>query len=93
MLLPKNILVEYPSDMNETEAAEYVEEEKAIWAGRGKKLAQVIIELDGDEVVIRSLEKSPIRRVRRITGYLSEVSNFNDAKQAELKDRKPHEIC
>ncbi len=31
-----------------------------------------------------------IRRVRRITGYLSTVDRFNDAKRAELKDRKAH---
>ena len=32
-----------------------------------------------------------IRRVRRITGYLSTVDRFNDAKQAELKNRRAHE--
>lgn len=31
-----------------------------------------------------------ISRVRRITGYLSTVDRFNDAKQAELSDRAPH---
>lgn len=31
-----------------------------------------------------------IRRIRRITGYLSTVERFNDAKQAELKDRVTH---
>jgi len=31
-----------------------------------------------------------IRRIRRITGYLSTVDRFNDAKQSELKDRRPH---
>ena len=31
-----------------------------------------------------------IRRIRRITGYLSTVDRFNDAKKSELKDRKPH---
>lgn len=31
-----------------------------------------------------------IRRVRRITGYLSTVDRFNDAKQAELRDRVAH---
>jgi len=31
-----------------------------------------------------------IRRVRRITGYLSTVDRFNYAKVAELRDRKPH---
>jgi len=31
-----------------------------------------------------------IRRVRRITGYLSTVDRFNDGKVAELRDRVPH---
>ncbi|MGI5853237.1 MAG: anaerobic ribonucleoside-triphosphate reductase [Bacillota bacterium] len=31
-----------------------------------------------------------IRRVRRITGYLSTIDRFNEAKVAELKDRKAH---
>ncbi|MCL4514354.1 MAG: anaerobic ribonucleoside-triphosphate reductase [Firmicutes bacterium] len=31
-----------------------------------------------------------IRRVRRITGYLSTVDRFNDSKQAELRDRVKH---
>ena len=34
-----------------------------------------------------------IRRVRRITGYLSSVDRFNDAKKAELGDRKAHIKC
>lgn len=29
-------------------------------------------------------------RIRRITGYLSELPNFNDAKQAEERDRVKH---
>lgn len=33
-----------------------------------------------------------IRRVRRITGYLSTVDRFNDAKQAELKSRLSHGV-
>lgn len=32
----------------------------------------------------------PIERIRRITGYLSKVSNFNDAKKAELEHRVKH---
>ena len=31
-----------------------------------------------------------IRRIRRITGYLSTEERFNEAKQAELRDRKSH---
>lgn len=33
-----------------------------------------------------------IRRVRRITGYLSTVDRFNDAKIAELRDRRTHRM-
>lgn len=33
-----------------------------------------------------------IKRVRRITGYLSTVERFNDAKQAELRDRVSHRL-
>lgn len=29
-------------------------------------------------------------RIRRITGYLSSTDNWNNAKQAELKDRVTH---
>lgn len=35
-------------------------------------------------------ESPEIRRVRRITGYLSTVERFNDAKVAELNDRVEH---
>lgn len=35
-------------------------------------------------------DSSEIRRIRRITGYLSTLDRFNDAKKAELNDRKSH---
>jgi anaerobic ribonucleoside-triphosphate reductase len=38
-----------------------------------------------------SCGSSNIRRIRRITGYLSTVDRFNDAKQAELKLRVKHQ--
>lgn len=31
-----------------------------------------------------------IRRIRRITGYLSSLDNFNNAKKAEVRDRRKH---
>ena len=31
------------------------------------------------------------QHIRRITGYLSEVHQFNNAKQAELGDRVKHD--
>lgn len=30
-------------------------------------------------------------RIRRVTGYLSNLKNFNDAKRAEEHDRRVHE--
>lgn len=49
-------------------------------------------EVDGEEVYIsyKAYYKSNIKRTRRITGYFSDISNFNPAKKAELRDRKPH---
>lgn len=60
------------------------------WAEMGKELASIQMNLEGNEVVIQASEKSPIRRVRRITGYLSNIENFNDAKRAECHDRYVH---
>ncbi|MEA4884512.1 MAG: anaerobic ribonucleoside-triphosphate reductase [Clostridia bacterium] len=36
-------------------------------------------------------QSADISRIRRITGYLSTVDRFNDAKRAELADRESHE--
>ena len=35
-------------------------------------------------------ENVKFERIRRITGYLSPVVSWNDAKKAELKDRVMH---
>lgn len=84
--------IKYPPDMSEEEAAVYVRDEIEYWKQTqpGKVLGKVIIDIDGDEVVITAVEKSPIRRLRRITGYLSTVDRFNDAKAAELRARVKH---
>lgn len=42
------------------------------------------------ESVCPTCQSKSIRRVRRITGYLSTVDRFNDAKRAELADRVTH---
>lgn len=34
----------------------------------------------------------PFERVRRITGYLSHVNRFNNAKRCELRDRVKHDL-
>lgn len=72
------------------EIAMLVAEEQAIWGEQNKAIAYMEIARDGEEVVISAAEKSPIRRVRRITGYLSNIDNFNDAKKQECEKRVVH---
>lgn len=67
-----------------------VEEEITLWNQRKKALGGIEITLDGEEIVLSASEKSPIRRVRRITGYLSNIENFNEAKLAECCSRTVH---
>lgn len=67
-----------------------IAEEKELYRTQGKKLAEINFTLEKDEIVIKSYACSPIRRIRRITGYLSEEHNFNAAKQAELHNRVNH---
>jgi anaerobic ribonucleoside-triphosphate reductase len=92
MMLVEGVRVDYPIEMMPEEAVRYAEEEIGLWRENGKSLDQVEIQTDGGYVIVKGKEKSPIRRVRRITGYLSELSNFNDAKQAELAGRTIHEL-
>ena len=69
-----------------TEEIQYfVAEEKRLWQSKNKQLGQLELGLDGEEVILKGSEKSPIRRIRRITGYLSSIDNFNDAKIAECR--------
>ena len=89
------VIVDDALTMTEAEARELVKQEFTRWSGAygaTKILGRVEIypvKDSGDEVLIRCFEKSPVRRVRRITGYLSEVDNFNAAKRAELDARMP----
>ena len=88
------VFVKYPPEMPSEEAAHYAREDIENWYRDHplKGIAYAEINLDSVDVIIQIHEKSPIRRVRRITGYLSEVGNFNDAKRAELYDRTIHEL-
>lgn len=89
MLVDGVHVVADPTLTNE-EIAWFVTEEKRIWSSNNKKLGLLELGLDGEEIVVKATEKSPIRRVRRITGYLSSIDNFNDAKVAECEDRATH---
>lgn len=90
MELINGILVKMPESMAKEEAAHYVVDEMVLWKAKGKEINHIELSLDGDEVIVKAYEKSPIKRVRRITGYLSTTDNFNDAKRAELDDRVTH---
>lgn len=84
------VAVEYDSALTVAEMTSIVEDELKMWKENQKELARVELTLDGDNVVVKAVEKSPVRRVRRITGYLSNMENFNDAKQDELGARYKH---
>lgn len=90
MMIIDDVKVVAQDEIRKEEIAAIVAEEKKIWDAEGKTLGEVQLHIDGDEIVIRSFEKSPIKRVRRITGYLSTEEKFNDAKYAELKARVVH---
>lgn len=66
------------------------ENEIAEWEGLGKEISSISIKIDGPDLLVQIEEKSPIKRVRRITGYLSNIENFNPGKKAECKDRYKH---
>lgn len=80
-----------PNGMDQEEVmayAQYVREHHKHWMNN---LSEVIIHLDGDEVELEyHFNDVPFERVRRITGYLAAANRWNEAKQAELKDRVTH---
>ncbi|MDQ0286822.1 anaerobic ribonucleoside-triphosphate reductase activating protein [Desulfofundulus luciae] len=84
------VKVVYSPGVSEEEARTLVQEEIARFSQAGKRLSKVEIDIDGEDYVIKSWEVSPIRRIRRITGYLAETDSWNSAKLAELRDRVIH---
>jgi anaerobic ribonucleoside-triphosphate reductase activating protein len=76
--------------LSREEINQCIAEEQQLWRSRNKVLGQIELSIDQEEVIVKATEKSPIRRVRRITGYLSSIDNFNDAKVAECSDRAKH---
>lgn len=78
-----NIKLVLPKDMGLQEAEKYIS------MVNQENLVELEIRLDGAEVVLCP-KYNTIKRIRRITGYLSELQNFNDGKKAEEKDRIKH---
>lgn len=89
-MLIDGIKVVADPEITEEEIREIVAEEQQLWQCKGKELAAVQLSVQGDEIEVKAVERSPIKRVRRITGYLSTEDRFNSAKQAELADRCAH---
>ena len=56
----------------------------------GKRLSAMEITLDGADCDIHYILKRPFERIRRITGYLQKIEQWNNAKKAELQDRVKH---
>ncbi|MDK2889018.1 MAG: hypothetical protein PWP72_1896 [Thermoanaerobacter sp.] len=53
-----------------------IAEEKETFARQRKSIAKIVLTDCGDEIEVKTYEESPIRRIRRITGYLAETSHL-----------------
>lgn len=89
-MLIDGITVITQEGIEEEQLIDIVQEERKLWAAENKKIAKIELRIDGNDIVVKSTERSPIRRIRRITGYLSTIERFNDGKVAELKGRVVH---
>lgn len=89
-MIIEGIKVVAESGITEEEIRDIVDEELQLWKQKGKELAEVRLTIEGEEIIVKAVERSPIKRVRRITGYLSTEDRFNSAKQTELSDRRAH---
>ena len=86
-----SVVVRFPNEMTESEAHEYYAQIVQGDKERGNKHALLTLDigLDGQEVTLLP-RYDTIVRYRRITGYISNVKNFNPAKAAEAHDRVNH---
>ncbi|WP_018085705.1 anaerobic ribonucleoside-triphosphate reductase [Desulfurispora thermophila] len=88
------IQVQVHGNLPQAEIDHWVADAVERWARRGRELEKIIIrEVPGtDELDITEIPVplGKIVRIRRITGYLAEVDQWNAAKKAELAERIPH---
>jgi hypothetical protein len=91
------VIVHYPPEMDEKEVAAHLAEQKEIDSSARKKerrLVEMELSLAGtgsgcEEVIIKP-HYDDVRRIRRITGYLSTIPRFNDGKLDEEAQRVSH---
>lgn len=84
-----NIKVTVIGQISDEELSVYLAE---LQAKKKFKIITADIVVDGDYVDVNyQIERVPFERIRRITGYLvGTTGRWNNAKQAELKDRIKH---
>jgi hypothetical protein len=82
-----NVKINCNIEISEAEARSYFNSEKQLRPNM--TMLALDIEIAGDDVVLTP-HYNTIVRVRRITGYLSNVKNFNSAKKSEQSDRVKH---
>ena len=88
----QGVVVKYDDSITEEEARELTRDEKRQWWDELDHMAlgYLTITREGNEIVLHGKEAPPIERLRRITGYCSVSTRWNNAKKAELKDRVTH---
>lgn len=80
-----NVQINCNIEISEAEARSYFN----LMKSPEKRLVELDIKIKEDDVVLTP-HYDTIVRVRRITGYLSNVKNFNAAKRQEQSDRVTH---
>ena len=80
-----NVKINCNIEISEQEARSYF----ILMKSPEKRLVELDIIIEGDQVNLKP-HYDTIVRVRRITGYLSNVNNFNAAKKSEQSDRVKH---
>lgn len=81
------IKVNCAEGISKEEAAVYLKDQLQVRPH--ETLLSLDLSLKGDNIIVKP-HYDTIVRVRRITGYLSTLPRFNDAKKAEVADRVCH---
>ena len=82
-----NVQINCNTEISEEEARSYFNFEKE--AKPNMTMLALDIQIDGDKVTLTP-HYDTVVRVRRITGYLSNLTRFGDAKRSEAHDRVKH---
>lgn len=79
-------------EMSVEEQQGYIQRAKKLYPGRIIKGMEISIVDEHTADIEYHYDTEPFQRIRRITGYLNDQNRFNNAKQAEVRDRVKHEV-